>query len=207
MDINIESKNITVSDDLDKYTRRQVDKLLRYLPHISEISIDLSHENTRRGGDLVGAQITLRHERGAILRAEEKTNGDIEKAIDGAVDKMYRRIQRFKGKRQRKGRERYVATLQELDMAEDIPDLEVYEEAYVDLAAEYEAMPDGDSEFVPIARRKDVELNPMSEIEAIEQMELLGHSFFMFFNGDTQVINVIYRRQSGDYGILVPVTP
>lgn len=207
MDISIEGKNITVSDDLEDYARKQVDKLERYLPHIAEVSIDLSHQHTRRGVDLVGAQITVRHERGAILRAEEKSTGDVKKAIDGAVDKMYRRIQRFKGKRQRKGRERYVATTQELDLAEDIPDIDEYEEEYISLAAEYEAAPDGDSEYVPIARRKDIELHPMSEIEAIEQMELLGHTFFMFFNRDTQVINVIYRRESGDYGLLVPVSP
>ena len=207
MDIKLVSKNMKVTEELDNYTRRQVDKLDRYLPNIRDISIDLAHEHTRRGVDLVSAQITVRHDRGAILRAEEKTTGDIKKAVDGAVDKMYRKIQRFKGKRDRKGRERFTATLEELDLAEDIPDMEEYNDEYVALAAEYEAAPDGDSDYVPIARRKDIELQPMSEVEAIEQMELLGHSFFMFYNADTHIVNVIYRREHGDYGLLVPVTP
>ncbi len=111
MDIKLASKNMKVTEELDAYTRREVDKLDRYLPHIRDISVDLAHEHTRRGVDLVSAQITVRHDRGAILRAEEKTTGDIKKAIDKAVDKMYRKIQRFKGKRDRKGKERFIATI------------------------------------------------------------------------------------------------
>jgi putative sigma-54 modulation protein len=208
LDVTIEGTNVKVTEDLEDYTRSKLDKLDRYLPRIREIEVDLTHEHTKRGEDRVSAQITVRHKRGAILRAEEKTTGDIKKAIDGAVDKMYRRIQRFKGKRVRKGKERFVATLEELNIAEDIPDVDEYVDEYAALAAEYEtrAVDDG-NDYVPIARRKDIELNPMTEIEAIEQMELLGHNFFMFFNADTQTVNVLYRRTSGDYGILVPVTP
>jgi putative sigma-54 modulation protein len=122
---------------------------------------------------------------------------------------MYRRIQRFKGKRDRKGRDRFIATIEELSLAEDIPDFEEYVDEYSQLAAEYEAMADsGDTlPAIPIARRKDVELRPMTEVEAIEQMELLGHNFFMFYNADTHIVNVLYRREKGDYGLLVPNTP
>ena len=208
MDVTIEGTNVKVTEDLEDYTRSKLDKLDRYLPRIREIEVDLTHEHARRGEDRVSAQITVRHNRGAILRAEEKTTGDIKKAIDGAVDKMYRRIQRFKGKRTRKGKERFIATLEELNLAEDIPDVDEYVDEYAALAAEYQLGDSDDGDYhIPIARRKDIELNPMTEIEAIEQMELLGHSFFMFFNADTQTINVLYRRTPGDYGILVPVTP
>jgi putative sigma-54 modulation protein len=208
MDVTIEGTNVKVTEDLEDYTRSKLDKLDRYLPRIREIEVDLSHERAKRGEDRVSAQITVRHIRGAILRAEEKTTGDIKKAIDGAVDKMYRQIQRFKGKRTRKGKERFVATLEELNLAEDIPDVDEYVDEYAALAAEVESSAADDGDYnVPIARRKDIELNPMTEIEAIEQMELLGHNFFMFFNADTQTINVLYRRTPGDYGILVPVTP
>lgn len=209
MDINIAGTNVKVTDDIKEYARKRLDKLDRYLPNIRNIQVDLSHENARRGGDLVIAQITVRHERGAILRAEEKTTTDIKKAIDKAVDKMYRQIQRFKGKRSRKGRDRFIATLEELSLAEDIPDFEEYVDEYAELAAEYESLTTGDDDLpvVPIARRKDVELRPMTEVEAIEQMELLGHNFFMFYNADTHNINVIYRRERGDYGLLVPNSP
>ena len=209
MDVTIQGTNVKVNEDLQSYARKKLDKLDRYLPHIQEIRVDLAHQHTRRGEDLVTAQITVRHERGAILRAEEKTGGDVKKAIDKAVDKMYRRIQRFKGRRSRKGKERFIATLEELSLAEDIPDMEEYVDEYADAVDGYAegTAEDQDEYAVPIARRKDVALSPMTEPEAIEQMELLGHAFFMFYNADTETINVLYRRTNGGYGTLVPVIP
>lgn len=209
MDVTIQGTNVKITEDIEAHARKKLDRLDRYLPRIREVQVDLSHEHTKRGEDLVSAQITVRHSRGAILRAEEKTGGDVKKAIDKAVDKMYRRVQRFKGRRIRKGKERFTATLEELSLAEDIPDVEEFVEENVDLSSgDYATQLEGDEEYVvPIARRKDVQLSPMTEVEAIEQMELLGHSFFMFYNADTQIINVLYRRTSGDYGLLVPAIP
>jgi putative sigma-54 modulation protein len=206
MEITIEGTNIKVTEEIEAYARKKLNRLDRYLPHIREIELDISHEHTKRGEDRIGVQITVRHERGAILRAEEKGGADVKKVLDKAVDNMYRRIQRFKGRRNRKGNERFTATIEELSLAEDIPDVAEYVDEFAEIAAEYAATVD-DELYVPIARRKDIELSPMTEVEAIEQMELLGHTFFMFFNADTQIINVLYRRTSGDYGILVPVTP
>jgi putative sigma-54 modulation protein len=191
----IEGHNIKVTENLDDYTRAKISRLDRYLPNIRDIRVDLTRENTRRGEDIVTAQITVRHRRGAILRAEERTSGDINKAIDAAVDKMYQRIQRFKGKRIRKGRERFSASIEELDVAEEIPDAEPYADDVVEVAAEAD---------IPIIRRKAVEMIPMNEDEAIEQMELLGHSFFVFLNANTGQTNILYKRTSGGYGILVP---
>ncbi len=204
MDVTIRGTNVKVTNDIDTYARKRLDRLDRYLPRIREVRVDISSEHTRRGEDLVSAQITVHHARGAILRAEDRTTNDTKKAIDKAVDKMYRRIQRFKGKRSRKGKERFTASAEELTMAEAIPDVEEYVEEFADGAAE--PLEAGVEEYVvPIARRKDIDLTPMTEVEAIEQMELLGHSFFMFYNADTQTINVLYKRTSGDYGLLVPV--
>lgn len=209
MDVSVQGDNIKITETLENYARKKVHRLDRYLPNIMNVRVDLAHEHTRRGEDRVSAQITVYHARGAILRAEEKTGGDITKAIDIAVDKIYRQIQRFKSKRSRKGAERFVATLEELDVAEEIPDIEEYVE-------EYPEQPNGgtpagqEAEVLevlprsPIKRRKEIELTPMIELEAIEQMELLGHTFFMFLNATTEQINVLYRRADGGYGILVP---
>ena len=205
MDVTIQGTNVKVTDDLEEYARKSLDRLDRYLPRISTVRVDLSYEHTRRGEDLMSAQITVRHARGAILRAEDRTTADAKKAIDKAVDKMYRRIQRFKGKRSRKGKERFMATAEELNLAEDIPDIEEFVDEYADGSAASIEAGIAEDYGVPIARRKDIELAPMTEVEAIEQMELLGHSFFMFFNADTQTINVLYKRTSGDYGLLAPV--
>jgi putative sigma-54 modulation protein len=206
MDVTIKGRNVKITETLEGYAKKKLDKLDRYLPNIHDVRVDLSHEHTRRGEDLVSAQITVRHERGAILRAEERLAGDINKAIDSAVDKMYRRIQRFKSKRSRKGKERFVATIEELGLAEEIPDVEAYIEEYPEYA-DVDETPAAEVKATPIERRKDIDLAPMSEAEAIEQMELLGHNFFLFFNADTGKVNALYKRATGGYGILVPQAP
>jgi len=206
MDVTIKGRNVKITETLEDYAKKKLDKLDRYLPNIHDVRVDLSHEHTRRGEDIVSAQITVRHERGAILRAEDRLPGDINKAIDSAVDKMYRRIQRFKSKRSRKGKERFVATIEELGLAEEIPDVEAYVDEYPEYA-EAEETAAAEAPTTPIERRKDIHLTPMSEAEAIEQMELLGHNFFLFFNVDTGKINALYKRATGGYGILVPQAP
>lgn len=198
MDISIHGDGIRISEGLDQYTRSRVDRLDRYLPNIAHVGVELAIIRTHRGADIAIAQITVQHARGAILRAEEKL--DIENrdtirfAINKAVDKLHRQIDRFKSKRKSKAqkvRDKYRATIAELDVAEDIPEsaLEVDDDA----AAQTE-----------ILRRKQVELIPMNEDEAIEQLELLDHNFYMFMNADSAQVNVLYRRDNGGYGILVP---
>jgi len=190
MNVTIQGHNIKITDNFEEIARRKLDRLDRYLPNISEVRVDLSRQNTRRGEDLMIAQITIRHQRGAILRAEEKIPGDIQTALDQAIDNMYRRIQRFKGKQNRKGQERFTATLEELTAAEEIPEIEAYAEVL--------------SEESQIIRRKEIAVMAMNEEEAIEQMELLGHNFFVFFNDATGSINVLYKRGAGGYGLLIP---
>jgi len=196
MEIKIHGNDIKVSEELEDYTRSKVDKLDRYLPNISRVRVELSIQKTHRGADLAIAQITVHHSRGAILRAEEKlyieNRNTIRAAIAKAVDKIYRQIDRFKGKRKSKRvHDKYSATIAELDIAEELPEFDI---------------PDAEDYQMPIEifRRKQVELIPMNEEEAIEQMELLDHSFYMFMNAETEKANVLYRRENGGYGILVP---
>lgn len=198
MEVNIHGDGIKISEPLENYTRTKLDKLDRYLPNIAHVGVELSIIRTHRGADLAIAQITVQHARGAILRAEEKMNIEsrdtIRFAINKAVEKLHRQIDRFKSRRkakQQRVRDRYRATIAELDLAEDVP--------------EY-AVPDAEDFIPPVAimRRKEVELIPMNEEEAIEQLELLDHNFYMFRNADSNEVNVLYRRQNGGYGILAP---
>ncbi len=201
MNVTIRGNNVNVNESVQDYTQKKLSKLSRYLPNIAEIHVELGLQRSKRGEDMSIAQITLRHERGAILRAEEKRPGTDSEAykatINLAVDKMYRQIDRFKGRRSDKKRKggRYAATVEELNLAEDIPQGE-----YLDLVDEYNEYTDE----TEIVRRKQIDLNAMNEQEAISQMELLGHSFFMFMNGESGEINVLYRRSGGGYGVLVP---
>ncbi len=195
VDIQVTGRNIKVTPKLDDYARRKIDRLDRYLPNIRDIHIDLAHQHNSRGDDTNIAQITVKHERGAILRAEEKTTGDMQQAIDTSVDKMYRQIMRFKGKRRdKRRRERYAPTVEEIEMAIPLPIEETNGVGVLEEDAENE-----------VVRRKQLPLIPMDEQEAIEQMELLGHTFFMFHNAESGAINVVYRRNDGGYGLLEPM--
>ncbi len=191
MNIDFHGQNLKVTEAVEGYARKKLDRLDRYLPNIAEVRVDLSHTHTRRGQDLTTAQITLRHARGAILRAQVSTESDIEGAINGAVDKLYRQIERFKDKRKRKGHERFSASLEELAAAEASPI-----EAIVE--------PQAEEEVVSVVRRKYVTVTAMHEDEAIEQMELLGHNFFVYYDEEFGGMSVVYKRSAGDYGILMP---
>ena len=183
MELTIHSHNMEITPRLQGYVEKKTSRLDRYLSTLSEVRVDLSTENTRNAVERQVAQITARDERGTILRAEERSN-DMFAAIDAVVDKLYRQINRYRGKRRRKIR----SGGGEILMEEPLP-IEDLEE---------------DGEDRKIARYKKFPLHPMSADEAVEQMELLGHDFFVFFDTDTEAINVLYRRRDGNYGVLQP---
>ena len=189
MELKIHARNVEVTSRLQEHVEKKVSRLDRYLPNIEEVRVDLAIERRKQGLDQCIAQLTVRNTRGVILRSEEKRQTDIYAALDVALDKMYRQIERFKGRRKRRGGGRFAPSEAEFEAMEPLPVETEREEA---------------EEKVAIVRRKQVELAPMSEEEAIDQMELLGHSFFIFYNVDTAKIGVLYRREDGNYGVLEP---
>jgi putative sigma-54 modulation protein len=187
MEVLVRGRNINVTDRLDEYVTKKVGKLDRYLPSIDEARMELSVEKTRAAQDSQVAQLTVRS-RGTILRAEER-NQDIFAAIDAVMEKMTRRISRYKERRQQRG-DRAVG--EELVLVEGAE------------LASTETETETDSALGTIVRTKKFAMSPMGTEEALEQLELLGHDFFVFFNTETESINVLYRRKDGDYGLLQP---
>lgn len=183
MELMIKGKNIEITDRLHDYVEKKIGKLDRYLPTISEAWVELSAEDTKAAQDRQVCQVTVRSN-GTILRAEERSD-DIFTAIDTVLDKMYRQIARYKGKRRNRWRGSSA------QMPEPLPIDEVYLE-------------EEEEEESQIVRVKRFPMTPMGPEEAVEQMELLGHDFFVFYNPDEGRINVLYRRKSGDYGLLQP---
>ena len=180
MELSIKGKNVEVTDRLSDYVEKKIGRLDRYLPSISEVWVELSTEGARAAQDRQVCQVTVRAN-GTILRAEERSD-DMFTSIDAVLDKMYRQIARYKGKRKNRWRGSAVPM-------EPLP-LEA-EEIY-------------DEESSNIVRTKRFRMTPMGPDEAVEQMELLGHDFFVFYNADEGQVNVIYRRKDGDYGLLQP---
>jgi putative sigma-54 modulation protein len=188
MELKIHTRNVDVTPRLQEHVEKKVSRLDRYLPNISEVRVDLAIEKRKQGLEQCIAQLTVRNSRGVILRSEEKRQADVFAALDVALDKMYRQIERYKGKRKRRGGGRFTEAEADLAMVEAAPMERVEDE----------------EEKTAVVRRKRVMLTAMSEEEAIDQMELLGHSFFVFFNAETAKIGVLYRREDGNYGVLEP---
>lgn len=186
MELSVQGHNLEITTRLRNYVEKKTARLDRYMPNLNTITVDLTTENTRSAVERQVAQITIRDDRGTILRAEER-NSDIFAAIDAVIDKLYRQIERYRGKRKRKNRGRG----EEFELGEPLP---------VEESEELEDL----NEEPSIARTKRFALHPMSAEEAIDQMELLGHDFFVFFNTGDDAINVIYRRRDGNYGLLQP---
>jgi putative sigma-54 modulation protein len=186
MNLVIQSHNVELTEKLKLYVEKKIGRLERYLPDIDDVKVELREEKARSSSDRQIVQVTLRSRR-TILRAEERT-ADIHASIDAVSDKLERRIRRFKGKRAR-NHKRAIAEANSLEQSVS---------PVADLLDE-DVMSDGN-----IVRTKRFEVYPMDAAEAIEQMEMLGHDFFLFLNADDGQINVLYRRRSGDYGLLQP---
>ncbi len=187
LEVEIYGRSMEVTDRVKDYVTKKVSKLDRYLPGIEEARVELSYvKSARSAADRQVAQITVRG-KGFILRSEERAD-DIFAALDTALEKMQRRVERFKGKHYRgRGDGKSVGEVVEAPAEESEGEEETGELGLV------------------IARRKRFVLPPMNEMEALEQMVLLGHeTFFIFYNANTNAVNVLYRRRDGTYGLIEP---
>ena len=191
MQLPVHGRNVEVTDWVREYVEKKVTRLERYLPQMKEIRAELTQRATRSADDRYTAQVTV-WAGGQILRAEESTS-DIFASIDATIDKMAKQVRRFKGRRYDSKRRAAAAASMEVEMNGVVPvGVEEAEEAEVAAGQ--------------IIRRKQFVVEAMHEEEALEQMELLGHDFFVFFNPESKGINVIYRRkEDNDYGLLQPL--
>ncbi|MEA3253776.1 MAG: ribosome-associated translation inhibitor RaiA, partial [Chloroflexota bacterium] len=165
------------SEAVEKYARKRVGKLDRYLPSISEGKLEITQEDTRLPEQRFGAQLTL-NSNGVLIRAQAKAS-DIRVAIDEVMDAITNRIERYKGKLYDKGRGISLTRQGATETTED--------------------------EGPRVVKNKHFPVKPMSQDEAISQMELLGHDFFLFINAENGTPNLLYRRKDGNYGLIESV--
>ncbi len=189
MHLVIKGRNMEVNDRLREYVEKKIGKMTKYLPDVQEIRVDLAEEKSRKTSEREVVQVTMRSN-GMLLRAEER-NSDIYAAIDAVADKLHGQINRFKGKKRRKMERAQVAAVEALETE--------FISSALEPVAEEEDLFEG-----RIVRTKRFSMTPMNEEEAIDQMELLGHDFFIFYNAASDSVNVLYRRSDGNYGLLQP---
>jgi putative sigma-54 modulation protein len=181
--VDVQTRNIKLTDRIKTHVEQRAGKLDHYLAVIEQADIELTHQpSARSANDRNVAQITVRG-KGLILRTEERAD-EVLTAFDTALDKLHRQIDRYKGKHYHgRGDGQSAAEVMDETIAED-----------------------DTGELPPIiARRKQFRILPMNEIEAVEQMNLLGHdNFFVFYNAESSRVNVLYRRRDGTYGLIEP---
>ncbi len=199
MELQIRSNGTKVTDGMREFIDRRMSKLDHIAHKVVDAQLELRTEHPRTGAPQTTAQLTL-HTGRHILRAEERAD-EPSKAIDAAIDKLFVQVRKFNGKRQ--GRRRRAGEHPMSEMA----DLREYDLTGVsaDGSANVAVVDDeyDEDQETPL-RTKRFGVKPMIVEEAIDQMELLGHDFFLFHNADEDHINVVYKRRDGAYGLLSP---
>jgi len=182
MNYNIRGENIEVTPAIREYVEKKVSKLERYFIEVPDTNVHVNLKVYQGKSSKVEVTIPLPQ---LVLRAEE-VNEDMYAAIDLITDKLERQIRKHKTKVNRKLRESgnqreffasNVATSVQVDEDENEYDLEV-------------------------VRTKQFDLKPMDSEEAVLQMNLLGHNFFVYTDSETNQTNIVYRRKDGKYGLI-----
>lgn len=191
MDLQIRTHGTKVSDGLQEFIDRRMAKLDRIAEHVVEAHLELRTEELRTGREITTAQLTLRTGR-HVLRAEER-DAEAAKAIDAAIDTLITQVRRFSDKRANRKRR-----------SQRFPSDGMVASPQTGQSVPGEVEPDDDEQASPIVRTKRFQMKPMVVEEAIDQMELIGHEFFLFQNADEDQLNVLYRRRDGTFGLLAP---
>ncbi len=178
MNLQIITKNVEASKVIQEQAKKKIGKLSRYLPAIAEGKVEISEEKAKLPEQRFTVQVTL-NSKGTLIRAQEKA-ANIRTAIDKVMDALTRRIERYKGKLYDKGR---GISLARQGATEEMEKVEAPKR---------------------VVKSKHFLIKPMLQDEAINQMELLGHDFFLFINAETGNINLLYRRKDSEYGLIEP---
>ncbi|MBD8071409.1 ribosome hibernation-promoting factor, HPF/YfiA family [Bacillus sp. PS06] len=184
MKYNVRGENIEVTPALREYVEKKLSKLERYFDGTPDanVHVNLKVYNDKQRKIEVTIPMTQ-----LVLRAEE-SHEDMYAAIDLVVDKLERQIRKHKTKVNRKLREQ--GSIHSLFSNGD--------------SKTAVKEPELDTDEFELVRTKRFNLKPMDSEEAILQMNMLGHSFFVYTNAETNTTNVVYRRNDGRYGIIEP---
>ena len=180
MELRITKKNLELTPPVRAYVEKKLSRLGHHFSAVTDCEVVLTEEKTKSRHNRFVTEVTA-NAKGTLLRAEERGD-DLYNAIDRAAKVMKRQMDRYKGKLYEKNRGNSPLKVQVVP--------QVTEEKIT---------------FKVVKVKRHI-VSPMSVTEAREQMELLGHDFFLFLNSSNQEVNVLYRRRDGDYGVIEPET-
>jgi putative sigma-54 modulation protein len=186
MEVVVKGRNLVLTDALKQYATEKVERVSRFFDDDkadARAEVELVHERNPAVGTPEVADATM-FINGDVLKARESA-GDMYASIDLMSDKLERQVKRYRGRQI----DRWHGNRHHAGPAQEAPTPLEQEEEEVSSR---------------IVRTKQFEMKPMTPEEAALQMELLDHSFFVFSNGGSGRINVIYRRRDGNYGLIEP---
>ncbi|MBF2000938.1 MAG: ribosome-associated translation inhibitor RaiA [Synechococcales cyanobacterium C42_A2020_086] len=188
MKLVIQGKNIEITDAIREYVHQKIEKAINHFQNLTtEVDVHLSVARNPRINPKQTAEVTI-YANGAVVRAEESSE-NMYASIDLVADKIARQMRKYKEKRQDKTHAPVKAT--EVLSQQPVAPTLVNEERAPELPGE-------------VVRMKYFAMPPMTVQEALEQLELVDHDFYMFRNAETGEINVIYERNHGGYGVIQP---
>lgn len=184
LNYNVRGENIEVTPAIRSYVESKVGKIEKYF---DDLPVANAHVNLKVYSDKnAKAEVTIPLPN-IVLRAEE-TSPDLYGSIDLVSDKLERQIRKYKTKVNRKFRH------QKADIEEVVP-----QELLEKTTPKNEEQ---ETNSLRIVRKKRFNLKPMNAEEAVLQMEMIGHSFFVYFDSETESTNIVYKRDDGDYGLI-----
>lgn len=178
MRVSVMGRNLDVTVALREYAEKKARKLMKFFTG-GEVETDVLL-SLQRGMQIAEVTVTIG---GVLLRGESRTS-DMYASIDEACDRIEQQLRKYKTRIQRR--------------------LQNGPRKVAQTVAVLEGERDEDIDAPVIVRTKRFAMKPMDVEEAITQMELIGHDFFVFTNSSTEQINVVYRRRGGDYGLIEP---
>jgi putative sigma-54 modulation protein len=189
MKLVIHGKNIELTDAIREYVHQKIEKAVNHFQSLTtEVDVHLSVARNPRISSKQSAEVTI-YANGSVIRAEESSES-LYASIDLVADKIARQLRKYKEKRQ--------STKANVELG-----VETESEDTMPLVSDLigDRTPQLPAEVV---RTKYFAMPPMTTTEALEQLQLVDHDFYMFCNAETGEINVIYERNHGGYGVIQP---
>ena len=180
MELQIAGTNMELTPAVRRYVERKLGKLNRHLPTIIDSKVEISEEKTKSPQQRYLVRVTVTGGVGGVVFHGEERGEDLFRAVDKVAAIMIRQLEHHKGKLYEKGRGSSLARGEIKEAAEPMEPAR------------------------KVVKTKRFAVKPMSVDEAIEQMELLGHSFFLFLDADAQKVKLLYRRNDGNLGLIEP---
>nr|MDZ8063519.1 ribosome-associated translation inhibitor RaiA [Nostoc sp. EkiNYC01] len=187
MKLVIHGKNIEITDAIREYVHQKIEKAVNHFQSITnEVDVHLSVARNPRINPRQAAEVTI-YANGSVIRAEESSE-NLYASIDLVADKIARQLRKYKERRQ--DHKTHAQPTEEI-VAESVVVTDLIGDRTPELPSE-------------VVRTKYFSMPPMTLAEALEQLQLVGHDFYMFRNAETGEINVIYERNHGGYGVIQP---